>query len=49
MYVFPQLTLLSYDNNDPVLGRLKQLGYKIADENARHEGVEIARLADTAR
>jgi len=43
MYVFPQLTLLGYDNNDPVLGRLKQLGYKIADENARHEGVEIAR------
>jgi len=43
MYVFPQMTLLGYDTNDPVLAKLKQVGFKIADENARHEGVEIAR------
>merc|ERR1712080_787012 len=43
VYVFPQLTLMGYDTNSPELAKLKDLGIKIGDENARYEGVEVAR------
>merc|ERR1712080_787674 len=43
VYVFPQLTLMGYDTNSPELAKLKDLGIKIGDENARYEGVDVAR------
>jgi hypothetical protein len=43
VYVFPQLTLMGYDNNSPELNKLKDLGVNIGDENSRYEGVEVAK------
>jgi len=41
VYVFPCLTLMGYDTKEEPLKKLQQLGFKIGDENARYEGVEI--------
>jgi len=41
VYVFKKLTLMGFDRGDEELSKLQSLGYKITDENARFEGVEI--------
>jgi len=41
VYTFPCFTLMGYDNNAEILKKIKQLGFKIGDEDARYEGVEI--------
>jgi len=42
VYVFKKLTLMGFDRGDEELAKLQALGYKISDENARFEGVEIS-------
>ena len=41
VYIFPRLTLLGFNKPDPLVRRLEQLGFKLEDENARYEGLEI--------
>merc|ERR1712183_517383 len=41
VYMFPCLTLLGYDNNEEPLKKIKQLGFKLGDEDPRYEGVEV--------
>ena len=41
VYVFPRLTLLGFNKEDPLVRRLEQLGLRLEDENARYEGLEI--------
>merc|ERR1712055_70482 len=41
VYTFPCFTLMGYDNNAEILKKIKQLGFKIGDEDSRYEGVEI--------
>ena len=39
--MFPCLTLLGYDNKEEPLRRIKELGFKVGDEDPRYEGVEV--------
>ena len=41
VYIFPRLTLLGFNKQDPLVRRLDQLGLKLEDGNARCEGLEI--------
>jgi len=41
VYTFPCLTLLGYDTREPAIQRLLKLGFKVGDEDARYEGVEV--------
>jgi len=41
VYEFPCLTLLGFDTKEPTVRKLCQLGFKVGDEDARYEGVEI--------
>merc|ERR1711955_146008 len=43
IYVFPCFTLLGFQRGEPVIKKLCQSGYKVSDEDSRHEGVEIKR------
>ena len=39
--MFPCLTLLGYDSKEEPLSKIKQLGFKLGDEDPRYEGVEV--------
>eukprot|EP00092_Neocalanus_flemingeri_P000751 GFUD01000796.1.p1 GENE.GFUD01000796.1~~GFUD01000796.1.p1 ORF type:complete len:206 (-),score=78.67 GFUD01000796.1:94-711(-) len=41
VYVFPCLTLLGYDSKEEPVRKIKQLGFKVGDEDPRYEGVEV--------
>ena len=42
VYVFPCLTLLGFDKQDPVVARLQGLGVRLEDHDRRCEGLEVA-------
>ena len=42
VYVFPCLTLLGFDKQDPVVTRLQGLGVRLEDHDRRCEGLEVA-------
>jgi len=43
IYVFPCITLLGFQRGETLIKKISQLGFKVEDENTRHEGVEIHR------
>ena len=42
VYVFPCLTLLGFDKQDPVVTQLQGLGVRLEDHDRRCEGLEVA-------